>query len=89
MNTLWPTWLPVITLASINRGVSCVEINLVPLHNLDAWFKFLNNIIGAPIFNVNLCGETPLKFKLFKTFGGQSKLGSSKFPEEEQMESKL
>ena len=54
MNTHVPILVPVIIFASITHVANFVIINLVPLQSPSLWFKFLSNIIGKPIFNVNL-----------------------------------
>ena len=50
MNTFSPVPLPVIIVASIQLIINFFTTNLVPLHNLGG-NKFLNSIIGVPIFN--------------------------------------
>jgi len=45
--------------------ISSMVLNLVPLHNFDA-FRFLKRIIGVPILKLSLYGGSPDGFKEFK-----------------------
>ena len=59
VKTVIPALFPVIMSAFITYSPNDLTINLVPLQRSSSKFKFLNKIIIAPIFKINLGGGRP------------------------------
>jgi len=68
INTFCPIPLPVMTVAVMMFFPRWLTCSRVPLHNPLAWSMFLSNMIGTPVFRINLWFGIPEHLMSFKNY---------------------